>query len=182
MNVENFNEFPDLPSTHVLDNRIYTNQEFFELEQKDIFQSSWLFVCHESELPKPGCFRTTLAAGKPIVIVRGDDGKIRSFYNICRHRSSPVVRADTGRAKEFQCFYHLWTYNLQGNCTGVTKPDGYKSVKLDKTKLGLLPTNKIDELIKPFAKKELNDLSKFLRQLKSNKSLDQLLNLKDKEL
>ncbi len=50
------------------------------------------------------------------------------------------------------------------------------------TKLGLLPTDKIDELIKPFAKKELNDLSKFLRQLKSNKSLDQLLNLKDKEL
>jgi len=139
MNVENFNEFPDLPSTHVLDNRIYTNEEIFELEQKDIFQSSWLFVCHESELPKPGCFRTTLAAGKPIVIVRGDDGKIRSFYNICRHRSSPVVRADTGRAKEFQCFYHLWTYNLEGNCTGVTKPDGYKSVKLDKNKLGLIP-------------------------------------------
>ena len=50
------------------------------------------------------------------------------------------------------------------------------------TKLGLLPTDKIDELIKPFAKKELNDLSKFLRQLKSNKSLDQLLNLKDKEI
>ena len=50
------------------------------------------------------------------------------------------------------------------------------------SKLGLLPTDKIDELIKPFAKKELNDLSKFLRQLKSNKSLDQLLNLKDKEL
>tara|TARA_Y100000748_G_scaffold232086_1_gene196070 strand:+ start:175 stop:576 length:402 start_codon:yes stop_codon:yes gene_type:complete len=50
------------------------------------------------------------------------------------------------------------------------------------TKLGLLPTDKIDELIKPFAKKELNDLSKFLRKLKSNKSLDQLLNLKDKEI
>ena len=50
------------------------------------------------------------------------------------------------------------------------------------SKLGLLPTDKIDELIKPFAKKELNDLSKFLRKLKSNKSLDQLLNLKDKEI
>jgi len=139
MDLDAFNQFPDLPETHVLDNRIYTDQEIFEQEQNKVFKHTWLFVCHESELPKAGSFRTTLAGGKPIIIVRGKDGLIRSFYNICRHRSSPVVRSDSGNAKEFQCFYHLWTYNLEGACTGVTKPDGYKAVNLDKNKLGLIP-------------------------------------------
>ncbi|MFL2669066.1 MAG: Rieske 2Fe-2S domain-containing protein, partial [Alphaproteobacteria bacterium] len=91
MDLEEFNEVPDLPNTHILDNRIYTNQEIFKDEQTDIFKNTWLFVCHESELRNAGSFRTTSAGGKPIIVVKGNDGLIRSFYNICRHRSSPVV-------------------------------------------------------------------------------------------
>ena len=81
MDLEEFNEVPDLPNTHILDNRIYTNQEIFKDEQTDIFMNTWLFVCHESELPNAGSFRTTSAGGKPIIIVKGNDGIIRSFYN-----------------------------------------------------------------------------------------------------
>ena len=80
---------PALPDTHYLDNRIFTDDEIFAQEQKDIFQKVWMFVCHESELAGPGSYRTTSVAGKPIVVVRGADGKIRAFYNVCRHRAAP---------------------------------------------------------------------------------------------
>lgn len=132
-------EPPALPETHYLDNRIFTDETIFAQEQKDIFQRVWLFLCHESELAAPGDFRTATVAGKPVLLVRGPDGQIRAFYNVCRHRAAPVVREDAGNAAEFQCFYHLWTYGLDGACTGITKPGGYEAVRLDRSKLGLIP-------------------------------------------
>jgi len=132
-------EPPALPETHYLDNRIFTHATIFAQEQKDIYEQVWLFVCHESELAVPGDFRTASVAGKPIVLVRGSDGTVRAFYNVCRHRAAPVVREESGNASEFQCFYHLWTYGLDGACTGITKPGGYDAVQLDRSKLGLIP-------------------------------------------
>lgn len=132
-------EVPDLPETHYLDNRIFTDEVILADEMSDIFAKVWLFVCHESEVPGPGDFRTTSAGGKPIVVVRGEDGEVRAFYNVCRHRAAPVVREESGTANRFQCFYHLWTYGLDGRCTGIAKPEGYEPVKLDKERLGLVP-------------------------------------------
>jgi phenylpropionate dioxygenase-like ring-hydroxylating dioxygenase large terminal subunit len=132
-------EIPSLPETHFLDNRIFTDERIFAKELTGIFQKVWLFVCHESEIAHPGDFRTTSAGGRPIVVVRGIDGEIRSFFNVCRHRGAPVVREEKGNAKGFQCFYHLWTYGLDGCLTGVAKPEGYERVGLDKSKLGLVP-------------------------------------------
>ena len=100
-------EPPELPETHYLDNRIFTDETIFAQEQKDIYEQVWLFICHESELAAPGDFRTASVAGKPVVLVRGADGVIRAFYNVCRHRAAPVVREVSGNASEFQCFYHL---------------------------------------------------------------------------
>ena len=132
-------ERPDLPDTHYLDNRIFTDDGVFAGELEKVFAASWLFVCHESELAAAGDYRVSSAAGKPVLLVRGDDGEIRGFHNICRHRGAPVVRDEAGQASGFQCFYHLWTYGLDGRCTGVAKPEGYEPVKLDKDKLGLIP-------------------------------------------
>lgn len=132
-------EHPALPETHYLDNRIFTDETIFTQEKNDIFENVWLFICHESELSEPGDFRTTSVAGKPIIMVRGSDSVIRAFFNVCRHRAAPVVREDAGNATEFQCFYHLWTYDLDGACTGISKPDGYTAVKLDRDQLGLIP-------------------------------------------
>lgn len=132
-------ERPDLPETHYLDNRIFTDETIFAEEMGNIYQKAWLFVCHESEVANSGDFRTTMAGGKPIVIVRGSDGKVRAMYNVCRHRAAPVVREESGNAKGFRCFYHYWTYDLDGCLKGISKPDGYEAVKLDKARLGLIP-------------------------------------------
>lgn len=129
---------PHLPPTHYVDNRIYTDPGLFEEEIRRIFFRRWVFVCHDSELPLPGDFRTTSIAGRPIVVVRGADGAVRAFHNICRHRGAQVVRAESGNAKLFQCFYHFWSYDLEGRLAGVTKPEGYR-VPLDQDELGLLP-------------------------------------------
>jgi len=132
-------ETPNLPETHFLDNRIFTDEGIFEQEQRDIFRKAWLFVCHESEVAAPGDFRTTRAGGRPIVVARAEDGGLRAFYNVCRHRAAPVVREESGNAKGFQCFYHLWTYGLDGRCTGIAKPEGYEAVGLDRAEMALVP-------------------------------------------
>lgn len=137
---------PDLPDTHFVDNRIYTDPDIFRDEQQNIFARVWQFVCHESEVAAPGDFRCVSIAAKPVIIVRGKDGQIRGFYNICRHRSAEVVREESGNANGFVCFYHHWSYDLGGALTSVAKPAGYDAVKLDKSKLGLVPI-RVDTIV-----------------------------------
>ncbi len=130
---------PSLPETHYLDNRIFTDERIFRAEQANIFSKVWQLVCHESEVANPGDFRCTQVAGKPIVIVRGEDGVIRAFYNVCRHRAAEVVREESGNARSFTCFYHHWNYGLDGSLRAISKPAGYEAAKLKKSELGLVP-------------------------------------------
>jgi methanesulfonate monooxygenase subunit alpha len=130
---------PQIPETHYLDNRIFTEEAIFREEEERIFAKTWQFVCHESEVDKPGDFRCARIAGKSIVMVRGTDNVIRGFHNACRHRAAEVVREESGTARMFTCFYHHWTYGLDGQLRGISKPEGYEAVHLDKTALGLVP-------------------------------------------
>lgn len=130
---------PHLPETHFLDNRIFSDETIFADEQQKIFGRAWLFACHESEATQPGDFRCVKVGGKSIVLIRGDDGVLRAFHNVCRHRAAEVVREESGSARAFTCFYHHWTYGLTGELRSVTKPHGYDAVKLDKSSLGLVP-------------------------------------------
>jgi phenylpropionate dioxygenase-like ring-hydroxylating dioxygenase large terminal subunit len=128
---------PNLPPSHFVDTRIYTDAGIFEEERFKIFGKVWNFVCHESEIASAGCFRTATVAGYPLVVVRQNDGGIKGFYNICRHRQAQVVRACSGQVKSFQCFYHLWTYGIDGRLVGVTLPEGYAGTGFDKADYGL---------------------------------------------
>jgi nitrite reductase/ring-hydroxylating ferredoxin subunit len=86
---------PDLPPTHYVDNRIFTDPAIFDDEQARIFAGGWKLVCHESELPEAGSYRALTLGGRPILVVRGRDqadgspGDIRAFFNICPHRGAP---------------------------------------------------------------------------------------------
>ena len=137
---------PDLPPTHYVDNRIFTDPAIFDDEQARIFAGGWKLVCHESELPEAGSYRALTLGGRPILVVRGRDqadgspGDIRAFFNICPHRGAPLARDERGTfGKRIQCFYHLWTFDLEGTCTGITRPEGYEPVGLSKDDVGLRP-------------------------------------------
>ena len=97
----------------------YTDPAFHELERERVFARTWLFVGHESEWPEPGAYRLMTRSGAPIVVVRGDDGVLRAFYNACRHRGAPVTRDECGTARRLTCQYHSWSYGTDGTLKAV---------------------------------------------------------------
>src|SRR5215469_1185036 len=105
--------------------KVYTDPELFEREQRRIFDRSWLYAAHETEVPKPGDFITRRVGGRAVLIVRGADDKVRAFHNSCRHRGAMVCRHPSGNARNFQCFYHYWTYDTAGRLVGVPGQDSY---------------------------------------------------------
>jgi len=115
----------------------YTDPAFFQLERERIFARSWLFAGHESEWPEPGSYRQFTRSGAPIVVVRGDDGILRAFYNACRHRGAPVTRDECGTARRLTCQYHSWSYATDGELKAV--PDARSFAGLDTGELGLVP-------------------------------------------
>ena len=123
---------PALPATHFTDGRIYRDDTIFAEEQARIFARVWKIACHESEIPNPGDYRTAEQAGVPLVVVRGEDGTIRSFVNVCSHRGARIVHEPSGNAKHFTCFYHLWSYDTRGACVAIPRPDAYEKAGLDK--------------------------------------------------
>lgn len=88
---------PNLPKTHYVDSSIYTNQTIFDEEMEKIWRTSWLPICHESELPNALDYRSLgTFSNIPLIVVRGSDLKIRTFLNVCPHRGNKIVRAPSG--------------------------------------------------------------------------------------
>jgi phenylpropionate dioxygenase-like ring-hydroxylating dioxygenase large terminal subunit len=134
---------PAFPDEYLVDNRVYTDSRVFELEQERIFLRAWNFVCHESELPNPGDYLTTIVAGQPILLCRNEEGQVNAFYNTCRHRAAEVVSKKTGNSRDFTCLYHLWCYDLNGRLLGAPEADAYTTSYcpggLRKEDTGLVP-------------------------------------------
>jgi phenylpropionate dioxygenase-like ring-hydroxylating dioxygenase large terminal subunit len=111
-----------IAEARVLPGAAYTDEAFFEFEKKAIFDSEWLCVAHEREVPDPGDQLNLMILGEPVVILRDTDGEIRSFSAVCQHRGHPLFGgvADTGfglpcqNATKLVCPYHNWTYDLGG--------------------------------------------------------------------
>jgi p-cumate 2,3-dioxygenase subunit alpha len=103
----------------------FTAPEIFQLEQDRIFNTSWLYVGHESEVPNPSDFRTRRVGGRSIIYARDRNGEIRVMLNTCRHRGAEVCREERGNRKVFTCFYHGWAYDDSGTLIGVPGEDAY---------------------------------------------------------
>jgi p-cumate 2,3-dioxygenase subunit alpha len=104
-----------------------TSQQIFEAERDRIFSRCWLYVGHKSEVPKPGDYVRRRVGGRPVFMVRGaKSGEIRVFHNSCTHRGALVCRTDRGNSKNFQCFYHAWTFDTEGTLIGTPDREGYE--------------------------------------------------------
>jgi len=120
----------------------YVSPEYFELERRCVFRRSWLLFGHVSELPNAGDYKVRDVAvfGTSIIVVRGTDGVVRAFHNVCRHRGNRLV-FDNGRgnAPAFVCRMHGWAYGTDGRLRGVPEQDRF--FDLDKKTCGLPPVS-----------------------------------------
>jgi len=120
-----------------LDRRIYSDPAIFELEMERIFARSWLFLCHETQIPEPGDFFQSVMGRDNVLVVRQKDGTVRAMLNTCAHRGNAVCRAEEGNAKSFLCTYHGWSYGIDGRLNGVPGFSTFYKGELDKSRHGL---------------------------------------------
>lgn len=109
---------------------LYHDPEWFAVEQARLLRPSWQIVCHANEIPAAGDWRTLEFLGESIIAVRGDDGAVRAFTNVCRHRGSRLVDGSGGCARKLVCPYHAWVYELDGRLSGVPLKSTYPDFAL----------------------------------------------------
>ncbi|MGJ5829403.1 aromatic ring-hydroxylating dioxygenase subunit alpha [Streptomyces ossamyceticus] len=124
------------PDKGLIDPSIYTDPEIYQAELANVFARSWLFLAHDSQLPKKGSFLQTYMAEDPVLVVRQRDGSVKAFLNQCRHRGMRICRADEGVAKAFTCSYHGWAYNIAGELVNVPMEDRAYHNEIDKSQWG----------------------------------------------
>jgi phenylpropionate dioxygenase-like ring-hydroxylating dioxygenase large terminal subunit len=146
----------------------YHSDALLELEKQHIFREHWQIACHISDVPEPGNYIAMDVVGERALILRDQDGTLRGFHNICRHRGSRVVADDKGTCRNaLVCPFHGWVYNLDGTLRGAARPRSFPP--LDKQEFGLLrldlevwmgfvfirfapgPQASVAELMQPFA-------------------------------
>jgi choline monooxygenase len=115
----------------------YTDERLAPLERRHVFSSSWQVVGRIEQVEEAGQYVTGEVAGEPIVVVRGRDGILRGFFNVCRHHAAAVMTECAGRADRLRCPYHGWTYDLDGRLKTVTELDGVEGFDLAEN--GLVP-------------------------------------------
>ena len=114
----------DLLQATSLPSVVYTSDKIFELELERIFYRKWLAVCHSSQFKKTGDVLIRNVGKKSVLIIKGEDGKLRAFHNVCRHRGIRLL-TESKNVRAIQCPYHAWTYKLDGELVGCPDMDMY---------------------------------------------------------
>lgn len=133
--------FADPEVARGLPNLCYTDPDYHRLEAKRLFARDWMCVGVGADIPKRGSARAVEAAGQPILLVRGKDGEIRAFHNVCRHRGAMLVE-ERHSGPVIVCPYHSWSYGLDGaliRTPVVGGPGVHTCPSVDRSALGLMP-------------------------------------------
>jgi choline monooxygenase len=115
----------------------YTDPAIAALEERRVFGRTWQLVGRTAQVAKPGEYVTADVAGEPIMVVRGRDGVLRGFFNVCRHHAAAVLTQPAGCVDRLRCPYHGWTYALDGALKATPEFDGVRD--FDRAKNGLVP-------------------------------------------
>ena len=167
--------------SRTMPNEFYTSEEFLEYEREEIFRKEWICLGRVDEIPNPGDYFTTELIDEPLLVVRGQDDKVRVLSNVCRHRSS-VIAEGTGTAKHFVCPYHAWTYGNDGQLLRAPYMDQVKGFKVEGCRLpefktevwhGFLYVN-LDGKAKPLAPR-LKGLEPYVRNFHSEQMMQQFI-------
>lgn len=121
------------PNRFRVNRRVFVDEAIFQRERRAIFGKCWLYVGHASEVEQPGDFVSRKVAGRPVLMTRADDGRVRVLFNSCTHRGAEVCREASGNTKRFRCFYHSWSFGVDGSLVAVPDQDAYPTgfVKAD---------------------------------------------------
>jgi choline monooxygenase len=129
---------PSVESSWTLPADVYLDPALLEHEKRDLFGRTWQIVGRRDQVAKAGDYFTTELLGEPFLIVRGADGVLRAFYNVCRHRAGPPAEG-CGSRKVFRCGYHGWTYSLDGRLLNAPEMEG--TANFDHSQFGLMPVS-----------------------------------------
>jgi phenylpropionate dioxygenase-like ring-hydroxylating dioxygenase large terminal subunit len=116
---------------------VYRDPDFFRAEMARVIRPAWQIVCHASDIAKPGEWRSLDYLSESVIVIRGADGAVRAFANVCRHRGARLLDGTDGCAKRLICPYHAWTYAADGRLIGVPHKADYPG--LDMAAHGLIP-------------------------------------------
>ncbi|WP_044562893.1 aromatic ring-hydroxylating dioxygenase subunit alpha [Azospirillum sp. B4] len=115
---------------------LYRDAAIFEAEMDRIFNNTWVWVAHASELPGPNTYKSAHVGRQPVLVTRDKEGKVHVLLNRCRHRAATVCENKKGKAPVFVCPYHGWSYNVDGKLRAVPRSEGY-SADFDRKDYGL---------------------------------------------
>ncbi|MFC7493422.1 MULTISPECIES: aromatic ring-hydroxylating oxygenase subunit alpha [unclassified Nocardioides] len=113
---------PDPGRSWSLRAEAYTEPRWAEADMKAVFARSWQWICHVEKLRAPGDYVSATVAGMPVAVVRGRDGDLRAFYNVCKHRAHELL-SGSGTARNIVCPYHAWTYGLDGQLKAARRAE-----------------------------------------------------------
>ncbi len=113
----------------------YTDNEIISSEVNKIFYDHPIPIALSAEFKENNSYKATKVIDTPLLITRGEDGVVRTFINICKHRGAPVCPEGTGKKSKFNCTYHGWMYNNTGNLVNIFKSDTFGDIDKSKIKL-----------------------------------------------
>jgi benzoate/toluate 1,2-dioxygenase alpha subunit len=124
---------------------VFTDRELFDLELEHVFERTWSFLAHESQLPKANHYVATHIGRVPVLVIRDNDGRVNVFLNTCRHKGLLLTRAETGVCKYIVCPYHGWAYRTDGKNASVKDRDtGAYGAGFDCENQDLLPLARVE--------------------------------------
>jgi choline monooxygenase len=134
LDLTDYHATPDLARASTLPARWYLDPAILRAERDAVFARTWQWASPSARLREPGSYATFEVAGDPLFAVRGKDGVVRAFWNVCQHRAGRIVDG-CGSAPALQCRYHGWTYRLDGSLLRAREMEGVEGFRPDQVRL-----------------------------------------------